>query len=285
VQQPWTWPGTKVVPGGILMSLAAAAAYKTVSTDFVIDTLQAHFLSGPKAELPLLLRVQQLSNGGRFATRVITVEQAEAAMVHVTCSFVRIGALGGPSMEHDTGRASEQTVEKITLDDLEPRRGRLGPYMKFQRLPLAYNGGGTIPKKPSPESMVYTSVAQISPPMETYSRQLHTLGIICLSDYHVLDAAPTLHGLTFGLPEIGDTTRTRTESLLERYTTLNHTLHFHSHDGFKADDLCYIEVTSPWSGKRRAEMQTRIFGWTGRLIATCVQEAYYVLKDKRGSKI
>lgn len=65
------------------MSLAAAAAYETVTPDFCIDTLQTHFLAGPKAELPLQLSVQRLSDTGRFATRVVMIEQAGMRMVHV----------------------------------------------------------------------------------------------------------------------------------------------------------------------------------------------------------
>jgi hypothetical protein len=122
------------------MSLAAAAAYKTVSQGFVIDTLNTHFIAGPNPSKRLQQRVQRLNDGGRFATRVVTVEQEGKVMVHVTCSFVRASAMKGPSMTHCVGRSDRQTVSAITLDDLETGRTRLGPFMKFQRLPLVYNG-------------------------------------------------------------------------------------------------------------------------------------------------
>jgi acyl-CoA thioesterase len=38
---------------------------------------------------------------------------------------------------------------------------------------------------------------------------------------------------------------------------------------------------TPWTGHRRAEIQSRIFSEEGTLLATCVQEAYYVLKDEK----
>lgn len=163
-----------------------------------------------------------------------------------------------------------------------PRKTYANPstlVQKFQRLPLVRNNSISNSKEGAPESMIYTSVATIFPSIRSSDNQIHAIGIIGLSDYHVLDAAPTLHGLTFGLPRINDTTRTPTKHKFKLYTTLNHTIHFHAHEGFRADDLCYIEVTSPWAGGRRAELQSRIFGRSGRLIATCVQEAYYVLKE------
>ena len=140
VQLPWTWHGSKVVPGGFLMGLAAAAAYETVTDDFSIDTLAANFLNGPDPTKLLQIRVQRLSDGGRFCTRIVIVEQDGTNMVHCTCSFVRTGAMKGPSMTHCVARRTSQTLDKITLDDLELGRTKQGPFMKFQRLPLVYSG-------------------------------------------------------------------------------------------------------------------------------------------------
>jgi acyl-CoA thioesterase len=112
------------------------------------------------------------------------------------------------------------------------------------------------------------------------------LGIIQLSDYHILDAPPTLHGIPFGIPAINDTTRSPTKNSFQMFTSLNHTVRFHVHDGFRADDLCYIEVNCPWTNHRRAEVQSIIFDRKGTMIATCVQGPYYVLKDEKdGSKL
>ena len=37
---------------------------------------------------------------------------------------------------------------------------------------------------------------------------------------------------------------------------------------------------SPWTNRRRAEVDSRIFSREGKLVATCVQESYYVLKGE-----
>ncbi len=257
------------------MVQAAAAAYEMVGPEFCIDSLQAHFLFGPDPKLPMLYKVGRLSDGGRFLTRTVTAEQNGKAMMHVTCTFVRSSAMNGPSMTHSVQRQGKRTIDSITLDDLDLARNEYGPYMKFQRLPLESIGSNS-----SSTARLYTSAAHITPSVDSSSTRLHALGIIALSDYHVLDAPPTLHGLTFGLPRINDTARASTEQSFRMYTSLNHNIHFRMHEGFRADDMCYIEVTNPWAERRRAEVQSRIFDTEGRLIASCVQEAYYVLKDE-----
>jgi len=261
-----------------------SAAYETIGPDFAIDSLSTHFVAGPDPKLPLRCRVQRLNDGGRFVTRTVSLEQEGKRKVFVTCSFVRYEALGGPSMTHCMPRQSHQLIDKITLDDLELAKNSLGPYMKFQRLPLIpISTATTSPIESTPDAMVYTAVGTISPALSSKNPKIHALAIIALSDYHVLDAAPTLHGRTFGLAHIDDTTRTPTGHDFKLYTTLNHTIHFHRHERYRADELCYIEVTSPWAGRRRAEMQSRIFDRRGGLVATCVQEAYYVLKEEEKS--
>ena len=281
-----TWPGTKVVPGGTLMSLAAAAAYETIDSVFSIDTLQAHFLSGSKDDVPLRMRVQRLSDGRNFITRVVHVEQNNTIMVHITCSFVRSTGMRGPSMTHSASRKTSQIIDAITLDDLGRGGNKQGPIMKFQRLPLVYTGGGAASSNPTPDTWTYTSAAVISTPIPPSDSRLQALGIISLSDYHILDAPPTLHRIPFGVFNINDATRTPTDQSFERFTSLNHTIRFHVHEGFRADEMCYIEVQNPWTGRRRAEVQSRIFDSHGKLVATCVQGSYYVLKEpKDGSKL
>lgn len=269
------------------MTLCTSAAYETVSSDFSIASLQTHFLLGPRNDQRIDLHVQRLSDGGRFSTRVVSLIQSNKTMVHVTCSFVRTAAMGGPSMEHSVSRATDYRLDAITLDDLEWGRTELGPYMKYQRFPLAYTGPERpAPANPPPENLIHPCAAVVSPAINSDSRRLHILGIILLSDYHVLDCPPSVHGLTFGPPTVNDTTKTRTPQQFERITSLNHSILFHTHEGFRADEMCYVEATSPWASRRRGEILTRVFSKDGKLIATCKQEGYYVLKgEKKDGKL
>lgn len=87
-----------------------------------------------------------------------------------------------------------------------------------------------------------------------------------------MDCPLAIHGVKHGLWEIGDQSRTATPAEMKIMTSLNHTIHFHVHDGFRADDLLYIEATSPWAKEGRAMIHSKIFSKQGLLIATVVQE-------------
>lgn len=131
----------------------------------------------------------------------------------------------------------------------------------------------TDPSK-SVVSGVATSVAQIIPAIEESANNpaTHILGIVNLSDYHVMDAPLQLNNITFGLPRVGDVKGPRTENNIKVGTTLNHSIHFHAHDGFRADELTYIEVETLWGRDGRAMLNSKIFSKNGLLIATCTQE-------------
>ncbi|KAF2212218.1 hypothetical protein CERZMDRAFT_97498 [Cercospora zeae-maydis SCOH1-5] len=286
-QLPWTWPNSPVVPGGILAALAANAAWNTLTpnpSDFAIDVLQIHFLSGPSPNLPMQLHVQRLNDTGRFATRLITTTQSHKPISHVTCSFIRLSAFGGPQISHSPSRKTSDKITHITLDDLDEGRNDMGPWLRYQRLSLTNDKSpSSSPEDSPPEDLVHTFAGTVFPSIQTSSStRVHALGIIALSDFHVLNCPAIVHGLSLGQPALGDESRTPKETDFERYTSLNHTVNFHRHEGFRADELKYVEARSPWSGKRRGYVETRIFDGEGEgegaLIATCTQETYYVLK-------
>lgn len=157
--------------------------------------------------------------------------------------------------------------------------------MKFQRLPLVYTGAARpAPANPPPESLLYTSVAQMSPLGEPTTdvnpTNLNTLAIIALSDYHILDCPPTVHGRAAGTAAINDYSRQPTQSDFQFLTSLNHIIRFHAHEGFRADEVIYVEANCPWTKGRRAQVDSRIFSGEGKLLATCAQEAYFVMKEE-----
>lgn len=272
VYPAWTWPSSGVVPGGLLMAMATNAAYKTLPEGYALDNLHCQFLAGPKFDVPFRCCVQRLSEGRRFRARAVNIQQDDRTMVSITVTFISSSPWTGPAMRHTVSRVAKQAVDRITTDDLARGRGPLGSFMKFQRLPLIH---GT-PQEP--HTTVEPVVAHIIGPMKAPAGTLpHILGLLNLCDYHVLGAAPALHGIDVGLPAIGDASRTPTTMNFKMYTSLNHTVHIHSHD-FRADEMIYIEVTSSWASDGRALMHSRLFSKAGKLLASCVQEAYYVLK-------
>ena len=140
VTEPWTWPLSAVVPGGILMSECAVAAYYTVPTDFVLNSVQSHFVGGPDPKKPMQFSVTRPSNGRRFAVRHVVAKQDGRILLTATIQFVNGAAWAGPAMTYSVSRQTSHTISDITLDDLEIGRHKLGPFMKSQRLPLVYKG-------------------------------------------------------------------------------------------------------------------------------------------------
>jgi acyl-CoA thioesterase 8 len=93
-----------------------------------------------------------------------------------------------------------------------------------------------------------------------------------MSDYHVLDCPLNIYDFPHGAWAIGDKERRGRSTSLKIMTSLNHTVHFHAHDGFRADELMYIEVSSPWAKDGRAMVNSSIFSKEGLLVATVIQE-------------
>jgi len=140
VHQPWLFHLTFTVPGPLMMAQAAAAAYKSVPEGFMLDSLQTHFILQPDSKKPLVYKVQRLSQGRRFAIRLVTLQQAEKVLVSITISFVSGLNWTGRAMTHAVPMKIERRVQEIKLDDFETSRTHLGPFMKFERLPLVYEG-------------------------------------------------------------------------------------------------------------------------------------------------
>ncbi|KIW37170.1 acyl-CoA thioesterase II [Exophiala oligosperma] len=277
VHPPWVFPITHTMPGPLMMAEATAAAYRTVTEDFRIDSLQVTFMLGPKTDRPLIYKVQRLSQGRTFVSRLVNIEQDDGRIcVTVTASFVRATEWTGRSMTHTESMKTTERVGDITLDDFEGDHTPLGPFMKFQRLPHLQ-----LPEANDPiTTTIGPVVAKIDPPIKAPAgSQAHLLGIIYLSDYHIMDCPLRIHDIPLGLFPINDRTRTKQPASMKIMTSLNHAIHFHVHDGFRADELVYVEATTPWAKDGRALIHSRIFSHKGLLIATCVQEAFYVFKD------
>lgn len=283
VHQPWLFQITHTVPGPLMMAEAAFAAYKTVPEGFKLDSLHTHFMLAPKGTRPLVYKVQRLSQGRRFAVRLVTIEQDEKPVVTITASFVSGARWTGRAMKHSESRRTNTQIDEITLDDFEPSRTHLGPFMKFERLPHVHQGqlsrrqsvqkcsSSAVPQNPS--TSIAPVVAKISPRITApEGSPAHLLAIIYLSDYHVMDCPLGLHKVTIGESPIGDHTRTKLPNEMKIMTSLNHVVHFHAHEGFRADEHVYVEATSPWAQDGRAMIHSRIFSHQGLLIATCVQE-------------
>lgn len=257
-----------------------------MDSSFALDNVQAQFLSGTKYDQPITYTISRLSTGKRFAVRLVTASQNDGQrnVLCVTLSFASHPAADNyPAMTHTIQRESPYTISQITLDDLEPGRGPEGPFMRFQRFPNYHPPTSNTSSEPQPiPSLIATTACHMYPPLPHPSTHpIHTLALLNLSDYHVLDSPLTLTGIPFGLPAINDTSRTPLLNKIKMFTSLNHSVYFHRHDrdvrgGFRADEMCYVEVRCPWAAEGRALVETRIFDRGGGLLASCVQEVSFL---------
>lgn len=253
-----------------MMAEAAAAAYKTVPEGFVLDSLHTQFLIGPKANQPLTYKVQRISQGRSFAVRIVTIEQGGKIVVATTVSFMSDAARTARAFKHAAPIKIQKRIQEITLDDFEGQRNHLGPFMKFERLAHEH----ATPRHFS--TTIAPVVAKIDPPMKSPAGSAaHLLAVVHLSDFHVMDCPLGIHEVNHGQPKVGDYERKRTPFDMKIMTSLNHTIHFHVHDGFRADQLLYIEVNSPWAKDGRGLIHSKIYTEEGLLIATCVQEVSF----------
>lgn len=263
---PWTWPRTQNVPGPQLMSLCTAAASRTRPENFNLDSLLVNFLNAPSSKTHMQFKVTRLSNGRRFAVRSVMVEQQGTSIVQANVTFVNTEKWTGPQMSYSRSRQTTGTVEAITKDVLLPKTEK-GPFIKIQQMPPTFKDSIR-----SPQLGVASFAAQITPIEESAGTLGQHLGIISLSDVWAISAPLQLSGLTWGLPDPADRTQTPTENNMKVGTSLNHIVHFHNHEDFRADALKYIEVTTPWAKDGRAMLNSSIFDGDGTLIATVEQE-------------
>lgn len=257
-------------------------AYKTMpSSSFTLDNVQAQFLAKTDPELPITYSVKRLSSGKRFAVRLVTASQQQKGgrEVNVLCATIAFASHPAvdnqPAMNYSVERETKYTIAEITLDDLENARSPDGPFMKFQRL-----GVDDLPtSSPSPASnpdqtsRTTCHAAHLTKPLpHPQGHMSHILGLLNLSDYHVLDCPLTLSNLTFGLFATNDISRTPLPTQAKMFTSLNHSVYIHRWDGWRADEMVYVEGRSSWAADGRAYVTTRMFGKDGKLIASCVQE-------------
>ncbi|EME49644.1 hypothetical protein DOTSEDRAFT_40820 [Dothistroma septosporum NZE10] len=134
-----------------------------------------------------------------------------------------------------------------------------GPSMRYQRLGVSKTeSNSSTQADATADSMTYTPVCTVAPPITSNAARLHATEIILSTDYHLLHCPPTVHDHPTGQPRIGDNERNAMPNHCKPLTTLNRSIHFRIHEGFRADDLVYFEPKTPWTGGVRGELLTRM---------------------------
>ncbi len=271
----WSFPHNNVVPGAIILTQATRAAYKTVSTEFHVHSLQTQLLVHATMEEALWYGVHRIATTHRIASRLVLVKQEGQTKVSVTVNFMR-GSDEDMTMQRFS-HAPEASLESIQaaavpIDNALDEYARSNfpnwpdniPYPAISAQRLSVSGDDGI------EDRVYRSKLRTTCPLSYPEAQI--LAIIYLSDHYVLDAPLTVQGLSYGMHRIGDTAKKPVRPDVRMLATLNYSMHFYRTTGFDVQQGVLFEVQSRWANGHRAVAQLTVRDVKGGLIATSEQE-------------
>lgn len=271
-----------------------------VDTDLSITCLQSHFIAPGMTDKPLIYQVDRVKTSPSSALRSIRVLQENKTIILSTASFSKIKSSSRPAIKHSAERQVKTPLGgwTIRLDDFEKTEaGATG--IRGERLPVnrsnlcqllilfkSYKTDMQLMIAmshlvASPATAVVPILLQMAPSSVSFdisqAAKGHILVLAGLSDLYVLDSPLTAHGLSYGIPAIGDHSRTFTKPDTDFLTSTSHTIYFHLHEGFRTDKVLQVEVHSPWASNGRVFIESRIFHGDGQdgLVATCIQEVSY----------
>ncbi|KAH8805105.1 palmitoyl-CoA hydrolase [Xylogone sp. PMI_703] len=278
VERTYSFPNGNYIPGSVMLPQCALAAYMTLPPHphFYLHCLQSHFISVGIPSEPVTYKVNRIKTSLSTAIRVINAMQNDLLIMFSTASFTT--KRNAPVLTHSAVPEFElyESERGFTNDEMQNYRTTNGPFWKWQILPTARQKN-----VPTPSSDCVRALLQFEPFLEPLSYPqpeiIHILGILQLSDISILDASIGVHGFAFGLSSFR-----RWRPLPKVYTTMNHTVHFYLHEGFRADEPVYGEMRSPWARDGRVLAQSRLFtaDSNSRLIATCTQEGLVILSKE-----
>ncbi len=281
VYGPWGYPRMTRVAGSVPLAEGTGAAYKTVPADFALHCLQSHFLKPGLVGVPLQHGVQRLMTTSSFASRNVIVKQRQGDEMVVTAvlilSFVRRGLAdtrGVPARHEFTLPPSEATAA-AAKQQIDPEHDEFNghvslnvpegtPYPPFssQRLHVSQEADVTV--------RVQRSKLRTQSPLSGPAGQI--LAVVYFSDFFVVDAPLVARDIDFGIPRVGDKSRTFTPNQLRQFASLTHNLRFVKLDGFDAHEGVLLEVSTRWFKGRRGVSTIVMRDCRGELIATGEQE-------------
>lgn len=242
-------------------------------------------------------------NFGRAAGRGprMLEHQPECPVSEATIASIRSGELS-PTSQVDANCPFESMRVRSGLDDAHkrPELQRIVQMTKAKFAPPAADAGAT------------RDVAQ------------HQAALACMTDNYFLGAVPRVHKAhrfanqnlvknavkkmdegqrktaterfkILAAEELADvasrttkeeeTDTKRIPPSIEMMVSLDHTIFFHNQELVKADDWMVMEMESPWAGQDRGLVLERIWTADGVLVATCIQEGLFRLKQDPASHL
>lgn len=250
--------GWGAIFGGQVLGQALSAAAQTVPADRHVHSLHAYFLRQGDAARPVVYEVDNIRDGGSFATRRVLAIQGGHAIFSLSASF-QVDEEGAshqrpmPEVAGPEGLLSERELAQLVADRLPgklreqataPRPIEIRPVQLYNHLrpepapPLRqiwYRAAGRLPDDPA----------------------VHRYLLAYASDFNFLITAMMPHGLSWLMPDM-------------HVASLDHAIWFHR--PFRFDDWLLYDVESPSASGGRGLVHGRFYTRSGELVASVAQE-------------
>lgn len=240
--------------GGHLLAQCLTAAAATVDGQRPAHSLHAYFLRPGDVHGPVEIEVERVRQGRSFSARQARASQQGKERFRMAASF--------------QAAADSPVYCSAKMPPAPPPEAVRHTYQDFT---LALTGQPDWPAAARPLEIRYVNPpakgAAATAPQLMWMRVrgpmpadavLHQAGIAYLSDATLADNALLPHGLRW---QDSDFTG----------TSLDHAMWFHQ--AAKADEWLLFEQTVAITGSGRGLTEGKFFDRTGKLVATCVQEA------------
>ncbi|KAL8388126.1 hypothetical protein RB595_009438 [Gaeumannomyces hyphopodioides] len=300
---PWTPPGgVRGIFGGFLLGHAVRAAQLSADESMAVHSLQSTFLRPGKASPRFLYRVERVSDGRTFSTRVVRAEQdgkcvfvatvglhkpAAASSLPAAAAAAVAPTLASPDSKDGSGGAKELegAIKPPSMDGLAPldipastnralliRIGLLTPgvdsavHDPFEWRHIMPPPRDQAPRGRTPPDFRLHSYVR-SPPLSAAATGAHHLAALAFLTDEWLIATVNL-----AYPEPPTPRGARPSSRFSVQTTLNHSVLFHD-PAARADEWMVSERSTSWAADGRVLVEQRFWGRdSGRLVLTCWQE-------------
>ncbi|MDX1363350.1 acyl-CoA thioesterase [Arenibacter latericius] len=253
-QAPWGR-----VFGGQVLGQSLHAAYQTVPDNKIAHSMHAYFILGGDLSIPITYEVENIRDGGSFATRRVVAKQNGKAIFNMAASF----QVKEEGEDHQISIPNVITPKKLlsSLDQLEEME-QIDPYTyKFLQLthPTTFEFkpverlSALLTKNGPPFNHMWMRTAapiSVSLPMQ---QQL----LAYMSDYNILTTASLPH-------------REKLRADKTFYASIDHAIWFHR--DFNISDWLLYTMDSPSASNARGFSRGSIFDRKGKLIASVTQE-------------
>jgi acyl-CoA thioesterase-2 len=251
--------GTPRVFGGQVLAQALVAATRSAPPDRSAHSLHAYFILPGDVQAPIVYEVENLRDGGSFATRRVTAIQHGRPIFNASVSFHRdepgldhqLDAPGG--VPRPEALTSERDLAAAVAERIpEPLRTALTRERPIDFRPVDPVNPFAPERRPAQARTWFRAAGPL--PDE---RVIHQALLAYASDWGLLGTALLPHARSVFDPRI-------------QAASLDHVIWFHR--PFRADDWLLYDLDAPSASGARGFTRGAVYDAAGRLVASTAQE-------------